>query len=54
MAAAAPEQLVEGDEPTALVVVYAVTQVGWVVSTEAVCPFWKPAKMGVIVGTAEP
>jgi hypothetical protein len=54
LAAAAPEQLVEGEESTALFVVYAVTQVGCVVSTALVSPLKKALKIGVIVGTAEP
>ncbi len=54
MAAMAPEQLVEGDEPAALVVVYAVTQVGCFVKTALVSPLKKAPKMGVIGGTAEP
>jgi len=54
LAAMAPEQLVEGDEPAALVVVYAVTQVGCFVKTALVSPLKKAPKMGVIGGIAEP
>jgi hypothetical protein len=54
LAAAAPEQLVEGNEPAALVAVYAVTQVGCLVNTALVSPLKKVPKMGVMVGTGEP
>lgn len=44
----------EGDEPTALVVVYVVTQVGCLVNTALVSPLKNVPKMGEIVGTVEP
>jgi hypothetical protein len=42
LAVAAPEQLVEGEEPAALVVVYDVVHAGCVVSDALVSPFTKP------------